>query len=280
MGVYLDVVFALNGAVNYCLLCAAGRLCGAMPPRRRLLAAAAFGAVYACAAFLPGLRFLAGAIWRIIALAVMLALAFGLRRRTVQLGALFLALSLALCGALLVLSSALGAQVWLLEGRAYYLLGFPTLVLTAGAVYLGAWLLLQGTMAHPSGITQARLTLLGKSTDLRLLRDTGNTLRDPFTGRAVPVVEAQVIGRLLPEARELMARDAVQAVQALHIRFPALAVRLLPYRAVGTAGSLLPALRCDSLRVGNREKRNIFVAISPTKVSENEEYEGLIGEGD
>ena len=199
MGVYLDVVFALNGAVNYFLLCAAGRLCGAMPPRRRLIGAAVFGALYACAVFLPGLRFLSGALWRAVALAVMLALACGLRRRTVRLGAVFLALSLALCGLLLVLSGALGAKVRLLEGVAYYALGFPALVLTAGAVYLGAWLLLQGVMAHPGGIVQARLTLLGKSADLHLLRDTGNTLRDPFTGRHVPVVEARVFAELLPE---------------------------------------------------------------------------------
>ena len=277
MGVYLDVVFALNGAVNYFLLCAAGRLCGAMPPRRRLIGAAAFGALYACAVFLPGLRFLSGTLWRIAALAVMLALACGLRRRTVRLGAVFLALSLALCGLLLVLSGALGAKVRLLEGVAYYALGFPTLVLTAGAVYLGAWLLLQGVMAHPGGIVQARLTLLGKSADLHLLRDTGNTLCDPFTGRHVPVVEARVFAELLPE---LPGQDAVQAVQALHARFPALTVRLLPYRAVGTEGAMLPAIRCDSLRIGNREKRNILAAISPTKVSENGEYEGLIGEGD
>ena len=277
MGVYLDVVFALNGAVNYFLLCAAGRLCGAMPPRRRLIGAAVFGALYACAVFLPGLRFLSGALWRAVALAVMLALACGLRRRTVRLGAVFLALSLALCGLLLVLSGALGAKVRLLEGVAYYALGFPTLVLTAGAVYLGAWLLLQGALAHPGGIVQARLTLLGKSADLHLLRDTGNTLRDPFTGRHVPVVEARVFAKLLPELPE---QDAVQTVQALHARFPALTVRLLPYRAVGTEGAMLPAIRCDSLRVGNREKRNILVAISPTKVSENGEYEGLIGEGD
>ena len=280
MGVYLDVVFALNGIINYLLLCASGRLCGAVPRRMRLLAAALFGALYACAAVLPGLRFLNGALWRAAALAVMLALASGLRRRTVQFGALFLALSLALSGLLLTLSSALGAQVWLLEGRAYYLLGFPTLVLTAGAVYLGAWLLLQGTVAHPGGIVPAQLTLMGKSAALNLLRDTGNTLRDPFTGRHVPVVEAGVFARLVPEARDIPMRDAVQAVQALHARFPALTVRLLPYRAVGTEGAMLIAFRCDSLRVGNREKRNLLVAISPTKVSENGDYEGLIGEGD
>ena len=176
-----------------------------------------------------------------------------------------------------LMAKAQDLRVRLLECVAYYALGFPTLVLTAGAVYLGAWLLLQGVMAHPGGIVQARLTLLGKSADLHLLRDTGNTLRDPFTGRHVPVVEARVLAKLLPE---LPGQDAVQTVQALHARFPALTVRLLPYRAVGTEGAMLPAIRCDSLRVGNREKRNILVAISPTKVSENGEYEGLIGEGD
>ena len=276
MGVYLDVVFALNGAVNYLLLSASGRLYGAMPRRSRLISAALLGAAYACAAFLPGLRFLSGGLWRVLVLAAMVALAFGLKRNTVALGAIFLALSLALCGLLLALSSALGAKVWLLEGRAYYLLGFPTLVLTAGAVYLGAWLLLQGAAAHTGGIAAARLTLLGHTSELRLLRDTGNTLRDPFTGRHVPVVEAAVLAGLLGD----VPADPVRAVQALHERFPALSLRLIPYRAVGTGQALLPAVRCDSLTVENREKRNILVAFSPTKLSEHGEYEGLIGEGD
>ena len=274
--IYLDVVFALNGAVNYFLMCASSRLCGTSPRQRRLLGAALIGALYACVTFLPGYGFLSGGLWRAGVLMAMLWTAF--RRRLLLPGAVFLALSLAMGGMVLLLSGVFGAGIWLLEGRAFYAVGAPTLVLTAGAFYLGAWLLLQGSMGHTGGLVPARLRLGDAVTELTVLRDTGNTLRDPFTGRAVAVVERQVIERLLPGIS--LADDAISAMQTLRDRAPEIKTRLIPYYAVGTQHSLLPALRCDSLRLGRDERRDVYVAVSPTRVSEHGQYEGLIGEGE
>ena len=273
--IYLDVVFALNGTINYLLLAAAARVCGTFVRRRRLAVGALIGAVYACLGFLPGARFLAGGIWRIAALAAMLGAAFG--RRPLLPGAVFLALSLAMGGLVLLLGSALGARIWLLEGRAYYALGVPTLALTAGAIYLGAWLLLQGTAKSVGGTVSARLCLGGAAVELTVLRDSGNTLRDPFTGRPVPVVERQVLERLLGVR---LAADPTEAMQTMRRFAPEVKTRLIPYRAVGTDGALLLAVRCDSLRAGRREQRDVYVAASPTRLSEHGQYEGLIGEGE
>ena len=276
MRIYLDVVFVLNGAVNYCLLCASARVCGVVPRQRRLLAAALIGALYACATFLPGFGFLACGLWRIAVFSVMLWAAF--RRRLVLPGTVFLAFSLAMGGLVLLLGGALGAKIWLLKGRAYYALGAPTLMLTAGAFYLGAWLLLQGSMTHTGGLIRAKLQLGHAETELVMLRDTGNTLRDPFTGRAVAVVERQVMERLLPGIS--LGRDAAGEMQELHARAPEIRTRLIPYRAVGTEKALLLAVHCDMVHLDGQKRRDVFVAVSPTKVSENGQYEGLIGEGE
>ncbi len=283
MTVYLDVVFVLNGGINYLLLYASARIVGAVAKRARLAGAAVLGALYACGTFLPGFAFLAEVPWRVVALLAMLTLAFGVGRRLLLLGAVFLALSLALGGLVQVLSSFLGIPVWILRGRVYYAVGFPTLVLTAGALYLGAWLLLQGSMAHTGGIVTARLELKGRQTSLSFLRDTGNTLKDPFTGCAVPVVEAGVIARLLPEAKELLSlstNDCAKAMAGLHETLPDLSLRLIPYRAVGTKQALLLAVRCDKLCVEDKTRRDIYVAVSPNRVSEHGDFEGLIGEGE
>ena len=283
MSVYLDVVFVLNGVVNYLLLNASARLVGSICRRGRMVCAAALGAAYAALTFVPGLGFLSGVLWRILALAAMLLLAFGLSGRTVALGGIFLALSLALSGLVLMLSGLLGAEVWLLEGRAFYAIDAATLILLAGAMYLGLWLLLQGSMAHAGGgIASAAIGLRGHTEKLSLLRDSGNTLRDPFTGCAVPVVEWRVFVRLLPEAGQemrLCADDAATAMEKLHEKLPDLPMRLIPYRAVGTQRAMLLAVRCDELQVDGKTRRGIYVAVSPTTVSENGTYEGLIGEG-
>ena len=56
--VYADSVFLLNGAMDYVLLLVTARLAGIPLKRRRYLLAAALGAVYAVAVFLPGMGFL------------------------------------------------------------------------------------------------------------------------------------------------------------------------------------------------------------------------------
>lgn len=279
MRIYLDVVLVLNGLVNLLLLSASARLLGNSAGLWRRIAAAGFGAVYACATFVPQLRFWGHPLWRAVMLALMLIIAFGLKRRTIPAGAIFVALSMALGGLVLVLSGVLGAQVWLVGGRAFYCVGFGTLILTAGAIYLGAWLLLHGAFAHTGGdVVSARLELRGKSTELRFLRDTGNTLRDPFTGLPLPVVEGSVLARLLPHV-SLPLSDAPQAMSRLCAIAPELSARLVPFRAVGTAHALLLAVKCDALVIGGRTHRGVYVALSPTAVSEHGEYEGLIGEG-
>ena len=54
--VYLDRVVLLNLAVDYLLLLATARLAGLPLRRGRLAQAAALGALYAAAVFLPGWR--------------------------------------------------------------------------------------------------------------------------------------------------------------------------------------------------------------------------------
>lgn len=275
MEIYLDMVFALNAAINYFLLRTSAALFGRTPRRRRSLLAAGFGGLYACATFLPGLSFLSGFLWRSAALVLMTVLAYGASRRAVFPGAGFAALSMAMSGIVLLCSS----RVQMIGGKIFYALEFSTLVLIAGAVYLASRIFLWGTLRHPGGILSGELTLRGKSITLSLLRDTGNTLHDPFTGKALPVIEWAAIAKLLPEAGHLPS-DPVAAIEHLHKIYPTLSLRLIPYRAVGTERAMLPAIQCDRLTVEKAVKTNCFVAISPTKVSERGGYEGLIGEGD
>ncbi len=276
MEIYLDMVFALNGAINYLLLRTSAALFGRAPRRRRSVIAAGFGGLYACATFLPGLAFLSGLLWRSAALVLMIVLAYGVSRGAVFPGAGFAALSMAMSGIVLLLG---GSNVKLIGGRIFYALEFSTLILTAGAVYLASRVLLWGTLRHPGGILSGELTLQGRTISLSLLRDTGNTLHDPFTGKALPVIEWEAMAKLLPEAGALPA-DPIAAMEHLHRVCPGLTVRLIPYRAVGTEHSMLLAVKCDRLAVEKTIKNHCFVAISPTRVSERGGFEGLIGEGD
>ena len=93
MTVYLDELFLLNAALNYLLLLGSARLGGGVIRHGRLALAAALGGVYAAAALWPPLAFFRALGMKAVTLALMLLTAFGLARRTMRLGALFLALA-------------------------------------------------------------------------------------------------------------------------------------------------------------------------------------------
>ena len=71
--VYLDARFALDLAVNYCLLACAARLDGGAVRRRRLALAAGLGAGYGVLTLLPGLGALGHPVGAALAAAVELS---------------------------------------------------------------------------------------------------------------------------------------------------------------------------------------------------------------
>ena len=160
MTVYLDSVFALNFAVNWLLLRAAARLGAAAVRPRRIAAAAALGAAYAVAVYLPGCGVLAGWAGKLAVTAALLAVAFGLRRETLRLAAVFGGVTLALCGAVYGLELLKHGRVR--PGALWYPVTFSSLVLTAGGVYAATRLLLPRLSHAPDSVVPVRLTLGGR----------------------------------------------------------------------------------------------------------------------
>ena len=110
------------------------------------------------------------------------------------------------------------------------------------------------------------LSYMGKTLHITALRDTGNQLRDPITGRQVLIVGADIAGKLTglsPAALE----DPVNTMGAI----PGL--RLIPYRTVGNTGFLL-ALKLSDVRIGNRQGQTV-VAFSPLVLGSK--YQALTG---
>ena len=101
---------------------------------------------------------------------------------------------------------------------------------------------------------------------LTALRDTGNSLRDPITGKPVLIVGADIAEKLTGLSPAAL-RDPVRTMGSL----PGL--RLIPYRTVGNTGFLL-ALRIPSVKIGNRQG-SALVAFSPHILGSG--YQALTG---
>lgn len=272
MTVYLDLVFALNFAVNYLLLRGTARLGASAAPRKRLLGGAALGAAYAVAVYLPGCGWLTVIPLKGLVAAGMLVLAFGCRRSTLRLGAVFAGLSLVLCGSVYAVELLKGGTVRYYRRSLLYPVSFGALLLTAAGVYAACRLLLPRLTFAADSVVALTLELDGRRVALSALRDSGNTLADPVTGAPVLTAQWQCAARLLPSER-LTARDfAVPATLALRLK--RYRPRLIPYHAVGVEGGMLLALPCR-ITMGKRTWLGL-AAFSPTPLSGGA-YEALVG---
>ena len=161
-------------------------------------------------------------------------------------------------------------------------MGMRGILIAAALSYGCLSLLLRGEFSHRGKrgeLMPLTLTRKGRSVTLLALQDTGNTLRDPLTGRPVVVVEGEKIWELLPELSH-MERTALSDPVALLERlgkWEGVRYQLIPYRAVGVDCGLLLALRMDRAEWGGWVCRNCLTALSPTSVSDGGNYSALIG---
>lgn len=269
MTVYVDMVFILNFCVNYLLLRGTALLGASAQRKRRCVFAALIGALYALAVYpFAWLRLFP---MKLITAALMLLCAFGARRSTLRLAAVFGTLSLVLCGAIF------GVQM--LQGRPFlyrksllFPVSFASVLLTAFAVTLSCRLLLPRLNHAPDSVVRLKLSIGNASTEITALRDSGNTLVDPVSGQSVLTAHWTVAAMLLPE--KLTAKDFSQPA-ILALRLKKYSPRLIPYRAVGVDGGLLLAISCNITLEG--KKIGSLIAFSPTPLSDGGAYDALIG---
>ena len=250
MEIYLDVLMLLNFLVDLLLLVGTNRLSGHSPGCRRALPAAVLGGIYGGVCLLPGFLFLGGLLWRLVFLGLMSVMAFGLDLRR---GFLFVLLSMALGG----LTSLLNRG------------GFWALVLSAGAI---AGLCLVGFRGKVGVQRFVPVTICcgGRTASVTALVDTGNTLRDPISGKPVLVVDENVAGKLSALTRAQL-RDPIATLS----QCPGPGYRLIPFSAVGSPGGMLLGLRPDSLHVDGREAEYI-IAFAPQLLGAGR-YQALAG---
>lgn len=280
--IYLDVLAAVNGAVDYLLLLATARLAGLFPARRRLVGAAAAGAALAVLSVLPGEQSALGPVLALLGGVLLPALAFGFDRTLLpRLTVLFFLTAGACAGIVLALAGWTGAL--LRVGAAYYL-DVPLRVVLPAALlcFAAANALFRGGAGKNGGERPSEIVALTwgeRTARFLLLCDTGADLCDPLTGRPALLLDRTAAARLLPESltptlRALRADNAAELLAALPPG-EARRFRLLPYRAVGQPAGLLLAFRPDRVVRGGKDC-DLLAALLPEPVAGGR-YDGLIG---
>lgn len=237
------MVMGMVFVVNMLLLIAAGQLLGGHRNLVWILAGSFLGALIAGISALPGASFLTSFLWRVCGLLLAGFVSFGITRKAFGKILIFILLHL-----------SLGTIVGGNHGWASSLLG-------AAGLGLACIVLGKGQELVCVELTYGEQTL-----QFMALRDTGNTLRDPITGKSVLIVGADV-AQTLTGLSPADLRDPVKTMGTV----PGL--RLIPYRTVGNTGFLL-ALPVPQAKIGSR-KGSALVALSPNVFGSR--YQALTG---
>ena len=283
MVIYIDSVFLLNALLDGLLLYFTGYLAGAERKFYRLLPTAALGGFYAAAVFFPWGVFLGWPPCKLLFGGLLVLLCYGWGECFWRLCLVFFALSCVLAGSVIACGFWMHTQYYV---RGAYLLPvqFGLLFCSAALCFGALWLFSRGRLHHAvlGELTEAECEIMGTRVHLRVLRDSGNTLCDPLTGAPVLVAEGTRFASSWPEAaRPYLAQPFLErpeeALEALRCVENAPKLRLLPFRSVGTASGLLLGYTAEHVRIGCWKAERVTVALSPTPVSEGQEYDALWG---
>lgn len=247
--IYPDVAFALNALLDGMVLRCTMVLMGHPVRWRRIVPAAAVGGLYGALAILPPLWLLASFPGKLLAACAMVALVYGKGPLYLRCCLLFFLVSGALSGAVTAVSALLRTAdhplvVFLTSGL---LCAFTlTVVFRASA-----------KAAVEGKVVQAAVTWGDRTVRVRLLRDTGNTLLDPETGKVVCVVEGKALEPLLA-GREILYRE-------------------IPFQSLGQSRGALRCFTCDGLTVEGADWGPYPIGVADRPLTDGGGYVGLWG---
>ena len=278
--IYVDSLFLINIVINYLILLATGRINSFRLRRGRYALGAALGAAYSVLVVVPGFEFLAVPLMKAVVAGLMLLISFGGEERLLRAGVVFLMVSAAFGGAVYAVSMLGGMP----RGNMPYVpVSMRVLALSFAIVYAAVTLVFRRSASRAErSVHTVEISLLGGTVEVRALRDTGNTLNDPASGKRVMIIETRRLLPLLPsEVGGLLSAEErpggaelfeiLEGVPELKGR-----LRLIPYSSVGVELSLLLAIRPDKILVDGTGGEELLVALSPTPVGDGVDFEALI----
>lgn len=254
---YVDRIFFLHFIMNFLLLLLTAKLASCQLHWKRMLGAAAAGALFFLVILLipagkiPGMWGLKNAASLLAGLAG-LQLAFGFRKWESLIRAAFFYV-LSAC----VLGGILGA--WYGRGKPLSLV--KILVSASCAVFFLLGLIARERRKRKNLLWQVEVKTKSRRVAGAALLDSGNSLYDPFTGRPVCLVEKE-----MAEMLGLLRRP-----EKIHI---------IPYHSIGKQHGLLQAEAVEEmyLEKDGQERRikQVMLAVSPQRLSAAGRYQLIL----
>lgn len=260
--IYADVLVALNIYVTFALLSLTGIICRKKRSASRIIAASVISGFYSLIILLPDSGQTVTAITRIPFALIVVIIGFSLtsKRDFLRLSLSFFAVSFAFAGLMFFLWHFFSPKgMYYSNGIVYFDIDTLTLVLLTALCYSVLSLCNRyiRSRAPDNTIYDCDIYAAGEKISCHCFLDTGNSLKDPFTGSDVIVVTKERVRGLLPEIEESLTGKN------------GLSFRLIPCKSV-TGEKMLLSFRSDKIHIKSLKTdfyvENITVAVTDGKI--------------
>lgn len=257
--IYADILVAVNMIVNYLLLRACCAVTGADCKTFRLFLSATAGGLFSMIIFVNGIPPLANVLIKLVFLLFMVVVAFGAKslKSFAKNCAAFLIANFVFAGIMLAISTFVSPHGALfVNGVAYFDINIITLVAVSFVCYIILSLLLRlaKNRAPAKSIYNISVEYKGNITEGTALYDTGNSLRDSFSGRPVVIADKSFAQKIIGNSGDITEQKNF---------------RLIPYSTIKNGGAL-PAFMAESVTVsvlsGDVCIKNIYIAVPEQKL--------------
>lgn len=282
--VYVDILLFINFIIDYLLLMVTEKLCGRKTAKKRTILGASIGSLSSLSIFLPYLGLPTEVALKVGISVVMLLITFEYIsfKRFLWEFFIFFTVNFLSAGLILAITVVFKPRNMLYyNGVVYFDISAVVLIINIALVYLIVTLMdmfIRGTSIQ-SGTYDVQLEFMGKSCKLKAIMDTGNKLREPFSGTPVVVVGIDDLKQILPrELTHYILEGAWEGVNTADNITPETKkrFRVVPCSHVGGSG-LMPALRGDKLLAANEKNpshtivcEDFYIGVNTSRVGDSE----------
>lgn len=261
--IYADILVAINMIVNYFLLRACTAVMGADCKTVRIFLSSAAGGFFSMIIFVENIPPLLNAVIKLLFLCLMVAVAFGFKpfKSFIKSCSAFFIANFVFAGLMLAFSVFIAPEKALYKnGIVYFDIDIVTLTVSAFVCYLILTALTRFSRSRSpaESIYELTVTYKGKTATGKALYDTGNTLRDSFSGRPVIIAERSFAEQLFGDGEDVTQQKSF---------------RLIPYSTIRNGGAL-PAFLAERITLKTPlktvEAEKIFIAVTERKIVSGE----------
>lgn len=274
--IYADVLFILNTYITYAILVLTAYFLHLSPKRLRILFASIIGGAGSLIIIFPWVNDIILAFLRLVLciLLPIVAFSYGSAKQTVRRTAVFLTVNFIFAGLMFALWYFISpTAVYYNTGIVYFDIDALSLVLITAVCYFAVKLFnwVSDFKTPKNTLYDVYLKIMGDDFCLRGFLDTGNSLRDPFTGSDVIIVSRNALAKYFPKGKDM---SAIMEMSPLKMRY-------LPCTTVG-GSKLLCVFTCPEVRIKgvscDFSVKGVTVAISEDEIK-NGDFQALLPPG-